>query len=652
MISRLLTILFTFFLFYCNAQIGSFRSGTFGTTDFVEPETLPALTAIPYTFTSDVKHHLARVDSPMVITLGIPGSYTINWAIIESESVHKPSGDTIRGDTLASGTGNTINYTFDDSHFSKSYDVAVDASWGYGGLSRWLGRRTIRSVLDSIYDEADPAVTTYDLSSASGFYTSPPATNRVIFKGSRASGSMYINNWVGVRVQFQTTAGTPAELTGNDGRLRIGSGNHNLHFDGCTDPDTLYAVSIHPTNLTDAVGVEPGALSTDFTDSVTFCGIYAYGLGAPFNSGPGTAFHIAAYQDGPNPGISPSLLGGYHVFNCRAGFVQNEDLYMGWTRDREGRTILFKPRYHNIYMDTCGWDNFQPGNSQQVEAHDLTMVGSGQLDNSNQYSTVSFNGVSGDFYHLYFGGGHKGFTGSTGHYYGNINLIHSYITSKPYDYGEALEYNWYRLGDGTFQPDSTVYFFMQGVTIDSDTDPIGFYCNGCVPSEGDSLNYKYTGLITPQNNYTEPTGTFLANTPELTTHWLYDFDSAGYRSYGEPGLQASAVSFSNVTTTGFTISWTKGNGNGRIVLIKQGSAVDVNPVDGTTYTASASFGSGDEIGTGNYVVYLGSGDTVSVTGLSTGTAYHVRVFEKNGSGASIDFLTSTGTDNPDSQITD
>lgn len=88
-----------------------------------------------------------------------------------------------------------------------------------------------------------------------------------------------------------------------------------------------------------------------------------------------------------------------------------------------------------------------------------------------------------------------------------------------------------------------------------------------------------------------------------------------------------------------TVSWTNGNGAGRIVLAKAGSTVDSDPVDGTTYTANAAFGSGTQIGTGNYVVFSGTGNFVNVTNLSPNTTYHFAVYEFSGTGTSTNYLT-------------
>jgi hypothetical protein len=89
-----------------------------------------------------------------------------------------------------------------------------------------------------------------------------------------------------------------------------------------------------------------------------------------------------------------------------------------------------------------------------------------------------------------------------------------------------------------------------------------------------------------------------------------------------------------------TVSWTSGNGANRIVVAKSGSAVTGLPADGTAYTANAEFGSGDTLGTGEYVVYNGSGNSVDVTGLSAEVTYYFTVFEYNGSGISLNYYTN------------
>ncbi|MFT3796204.1 beta strand repeat-containing protein [Flavobacterium sp.] len=109
----------------------------------------------------------------------------------------------------------------------------------------------------------------------------------------------------------------------------------------------------------------------------------------------------------------------------------------------------------------------------------------------------------------------------------------------------------------------------------------------------------------------------------------------------QPTTQATTVTFTNVTSTSFTVNWANGNGSNRMVLVKSGSAVNSAPVDGISYVAQTAFGSGSEIGTGNYVVYGGTSNTVTVTGLSAASTYHVAVYEFNGTTGIENYLTTT-----------
>lgn len=118
----------------------------------------------------------------------------------------------------------------------------------------------------------------------------------------------------------------------------------------------------------------------------------------------------------------------------------------------------------------------------------------------------------------------------------------------------------------------------------------------------------------------------------------------------EPTSSPTVSAFTAISGTGMTVNWSGGNGSSVIVLMKQGGAVDSNPVDGTSYTANSAFGSGSQIGVGNRVVYLGSASSVPVTGLTAGQSYTVAAYALNGSGGSENYLTSSsgtgGTNTP------
>ncbi len=116
----------------------------------------------------------------------------------------------------------------------------------------------------------------------------------------------------------------------------------------------------------------------------------------------------------------------------------------------------------------------------------------------------------------------------------------------------------------------------------------------------------------------------------------------------EPTIQAREVVITQPFVNTLQVSWTNGNGSSRLVVAKQGGVVDQAPIDGTTYLASSSFTSGDDLGGGNYVVYNGTGNTVTVTDIQSGVTYNFFVFEYNGNGGTENYNISTASNNPKS----
>jgi hypothetical protein len=96
-----------------------------------------------------------------------------------------------------------------------------------------------------------------------------------------------------------------------------------------------------------------------------------------------------------------------------------------------------------------------------------------------------------------------------------------------------------------------------------------------------------------------------------------------------PTVNASNINFSNVTGSSVTVNWTNGNGNNRLLLVKQDSSINAFPLDGTDYTANAAFGSGNSVGNNNYVVYNATGNSATVTGLTANKKYYFQVIEYN-----------------------
>ena len=143
---------------------------------------------------------------------------------------------------------------------------------------------------------------------------------------------------------------------------------------------------------------------------------------------------------------------------------------------------------------------------------------------------------------------------------------------------------------------------------------------------GASIRNGVANRIIPNSNTSDVSATTFSASALASMTAL----SLNYEIPPPPTIQTSNITFSDVTPSSFTINWTSGNGTNRIVLVKSGSAVDSDPVNGTTYTASDLFGDGSQIGTGNYVVYNGSGYNTTVYNLDANTTYHVAVYEFSG----------------------
>ncbi|MEJ0101383.1 MAG: hypothetical protein WDO19_02000 [Bacteroidota bacterium] len=97
-----------------------------------------------------------------------------------------------------------------------------------------------------------------------------------------------------------------------------------------------------------------------------------------------------------------------------------------------------------------------------------------------------------------------------------------------------------------------------------------------------------------------------------------------------PSAQVSNAVFSSVTTNSVVVTWTNGNGARRLVVVREAAPVNADPVNSQSYAVNSSFGSGAQVGTGNYTVYNSTGTNTSITNLKPGTQYYFSFYEFNG----------------------
>ncbi|MFZ4401871.1 MAG: M6 family metalloprotease domain-containing protein [Bacteroidales bacterium] len=96
-----------------------------------------------------------------------------------------------------------------------------------------------------------------------------------------------------------------------------------------------------------------------------------------------------------------------------------------------------------------------------------------------------------------------------------------------------------------------------------------------------------------------------------------------------PTVQANTFISSAITNNSMKIGFNRGNGNAVLIFARATNPVNAIPVNGTSYISDTAFGIGTQIGSGNYVVYNGTGNSVNLSSLASGTAYYFAVFEYN-----------------------
>jgi hypothetical protein len=100
----------------------------------------------------------------------------------------------------------------------------------------------------------------------------------------------------------------------------------------------------------------------------------------------------------------------------------------------------------------------------------------------------------------------------------------------------------------------------------------------------------------------------------------------------EPTTGSKEVTSVN-SMNSIALSWTIGDGTGRIVVVKEASAVIGTPSNLSVYPANNNFKSGAQIADEEYVVYGNNGNVVSINGLKPDTEYYYTIFEYNGTSA-------------------
>ncbi|TAL67370.1 MAG: T9SS type A sorting domain-containing protein [Bacteroidetes bacterium] len=195
--------------------------------------------------------------------------------------------------------------------------------------------------------------------------------------------------------------------------------------------------------------------------------------------------------------------------------------------------------------------------------------------------------------------------------------------------------------------------------------PVNVTISAAAGSQG-TLSGTLQGTIPTNDNKVTISGIIYTNNSgesnvqlNVSSPGMQDCIITGNFIASEPSMQDGNIQFDNVSSyfnkdgstalSQVTISWTNGDGNKRLVLMKATDPIGTPdlPVDGKGYQPNSIYGSGDQVGNA-YAIFNDAGNSLTVTGLIEGALYYVRVFGFNGNADLANYNTSEGTDNPSS----
>jgi len=140
--------------------------------------------------------------------------------------------------------------------------------------------------------------------------------------------------------------------------------------------------------------------------------------------------------------------------------------------------------------------------------------------------------------------------------------------------------------------------------------------------------------FTPTASGTRTAILTIPNNDSNENPYIINLYGVGGTLASEPTAQPAALTFSNVKSYRYNVSFTGIAADGYLVLRKKGSAATDIPVDGTVYTK------GEGIGT-SQVVYVGDASAFSPKDFIAGRTDHFAVFAYNGPGTYINYLTTS-----------
>lgn len=111
-----------------------------------------------------------------------------------------------------------------------------------------------------------------------------------------------------------------------------------------------------------------------------------------------------------------------------------------------------------------------------------------------------------------------------------------------------------------------------------------------------------------------------------------------------PTKPTQTLTVGSIEGSRLTTNSSAGNGSKRLIICRKGSPVTATATNGTAYTASTVFGSGQEIAPGEFVVSNSAATSITVTNLEPSTVYYFRAIEFDETSAGYPYYLNTPKD--------
>ncbi|GAB4332289.1 MAG: hypothetical protein OHK0038_07900 [Flammeovirgaceae bacterium] len=138
--------------------------------------------------------------------------------------------------------------------------------------------------------------------------------------------------------------------------------------------------------------------------------------------------------------------------------------------------------------------------------------------------------------------------------------------------------------------------------------------------------YMYANMVRADNEYHIAVIEYYLDADNKKVYYTRDLKRATLLPKGIP---SSNVRMTSSTDNSMSLAWTNGNGQYRMVVMKEGRDMPrtLPLMNGVSYSSNTNFGAGHHFGDGIYVVYSGSGSSTTVYGLNPSTTYSFAVIE-------------------------